>query len=402
MALTTTQSETLIPTTPATFDTMAGVRTFEPFDMERLLSTVFDPIEGCKVCLLMDLDDTSLMKDFAYRDYPQYAVQKKAADVFYDGLHSGAMERLGLSGGDVFAYKTTGGSNLDLPDEAIALDGSTLSLETDVYPNYDLILCVSDFSATAPLTASAKKHGFRGSTMHGLNDIILQSGLTKDYREVSKEAEKMRLGMTKADEVYIDFEIDEKIYTLTLVLDKQEAQKSHGLCHGRQPDIANLPAGEVYYVPTGAHGIFPMKYESDGTIALQYVEDGRIVKVELLKGSEATVQAHRETLKTDPITGEIGELGFGTQELPFCGADIQDEKTLGTVHVATGRSDHLGGHLTPDLFAEAQNASHDDILFHPNKTPEINIAQVRWRQDDREEILIEDYKPAAYLSGLFA
>ena len=31
-----------------------------------------------------------------------------------------------------------------------------MSLEKDVYPNYDIILCISSYSATAPLTAFAK------------------------------------------------------------------------------------------------------------------------------------------------------------------------------------------------------------------------------------------------------
>ena len=52
------------------------------------------------------------------------------------------------------------------------------------------------------------------------------------------------------------------------------------------------------------------------------------------------------------MIGAIGELGFGTQVLPFSGRDIQDEKILGTVHIATGRDDHLGGNITPDLFKE--------------------------------------------------
>ena len=62
---------------------------------------------------------------------------------------------LGLTGGEMFAYKITGGSNLDLPDEAWATDGRQLSLEKDIYPNYKIILCISTFSATAPLTGSA-------------------------------------------------------------------------------------------------------------------------------------------------------------------------------------------------------------------------------------------------------
>ena len=74
-----------------------------------------------------------------------------------------------------------------------------LSLEKDVYPKYNIILCVSTFSATAPLTAFAKRFGFRGATLHGLNDIILRTGLAVDYNEVSRQAEKFRLGLTRAD-----------------------------------------------------------------------------------------------------------------------------------------------------------------------------------------------------------
>lgn len=387
---------------PCTFPTLQGERSFPAFDLSKLLTTVFNPIDGCRVCMLIDLDDPSKMKDFLFLKEEGYLVQKKAYEVFYQAFHEeGLLEELGLTGGEIFAFKTTGGSNLDLPEEATDVKGNTVNLVEDVYTSYDLILCTSDYSATAPLTAHAKKYGFRGSTMHGLNDIIVQSGLSVDYNVVSAEAEKLRLGLTKADKVEIDFEIADKVHKLTLILDGQEAQKSHGLCHGRGPDIANLPAGEVYFVPTGAEGIFPMQYEEDpDTIALQHVKGGRIVDVEFISGNPETVEAHKAKLISDPVTGEIGELGLGTQILPFCGADIQDEKTLGTVHVATGRSDHLGGHLLPSMFAEAQNASHDDILFHPKKTTSIGVKEVRWFKGDRQEVIIENYQPSAYIKGL--
>ena len=195
-------------------------------------------------------------------------------------------------------------------------------------------------SATAPLTALAKKHGFRGATLHGLNDIIIESGLSVDYREVSADAEKLRLATTRADEIEIDFVIEGgQQVTCSLDLGGQEAQKSHGLCLGTAPDIANLPAGEVYFVPAGAEGQFPMLYE-DGTIGIMSVSDGRIQAAELLQGDQTTIDAHNAKVTRDPVTGEIGELGFGTQVLPVSGRDIQDEKILGTVHVATGRSDH--------------------------------------------------------------
>lgn len=84
----------------------------------------------------------------------------------------------------------------------------------------------------------------------------------------------------------------------------------------------------------------------------------------------------------------------------MAGRDIQDEKILGTIHVATGRSDHLGGHLTPDKFANKKNATHDDILFAPHKTPEINVSEVRMYRHGRTEILIENFAPAGYMANL--
>jgi len=374
---------------------------FPPFDLARLLRTVFHPQPREKICVLIDLADPREVKDFRFLKNPALTIQRHAHDVFYLGLKNKVLAELQLKGGDLFAYQMTGGSNLDLPDEIYDVSGRKLSFAEDIYPNYNIILCISTWSATAPLTAFAKKHGFRGATLHGLNEIILKTGLSVDYNEVSKNAEKLRLGMTRADFVEIDFQVQGRKHTLKLALNGQEAQKSHGLCRGEKPDVANLPAGEIYYVPTSAEGEFPMRYE-DGTIGLMKVTGGRIVNAMLLSGSKVKVLEHCEKLRRDPVTGELGELGFGTQGLPVSGRDIQDEKILGTLHLATGRSDHLGGHLTPDKFKESKNATHDDILFAPHKTPEIRISQVRMYRNGRMDVLIENYQPAAYMKSLLA
>ena len=68
-----------------------------------------------------------------------------------------------------------------------------------------------------------------------------------------------------------------------------------------------------------------------------------------------------------------------------------------TLHVATGRSDHLGGDLTPDKFAKANNATHDDILFSPSKTPDITVRQARMLRDGKTIVVLENYQPAAHL-----
>jgi aminopeptidase len=380
-----------------TVQTAATGRKFPTFDLARLLGTVFEPTFGRRVCILIDLPELAEAKGMAFLKNPERKVQRKAHEAFYQGLHGGVMEELAMKGGEMFAYEQTGGSNLDLPDRCVDMEGNELSLEKDIYSKYDIILCISTFSATAPLTAFAKQYGFRGATLHGLNDVILSTGLAVDYNDVSRDAEKLRLAMTKADWVEIDFTVEgHEEMTVRLELNRQEAQKSHGLCQGDAPDVANLPAGEVYFVPTGAEGQFPLKYE-DGTLGRLTVTGGRIIKAELIEGKQETIDEHNRKLQDDPMTGVLGELGFGTQVLPVSGADIQDEKVLGTCHLATGRDDHLGGHITPDQFKRRQNATHDDILFAPHKTPNFDIKQARMHRDGKTTVLIEHFQPAEYL-----
>jgi len=373
-------------------------REFGDFSLSRLLGTVFEPTEGCRVCILTDFDDpATMMKDHAYLKTDGFPVQKNAYKHFYQALKNGVMEELGMSGGEMFAYYCTNGSNLDMKDPCWDVNGKELSLDNDIYTNYDIILCITDWSATAPLTAKCKDFGFRGATLHGVNDIILNSGLAVNYDEVSDDAECVRQAMNHADEVEIDFELEDgRILTAWLGLGGQEAQKSHGLCKGTEPDVANLPAGEVYFVPENASGQFPMKYD-DGTLGVLEVVDRSIISSTLIEGNQSTIDDHNKRLADDPMTGTLGELGFGTQVLPVSYSDIQDEKVLGTCHLATGRDDHLGGDIVPDMFKKHENSTHDDILFAPHKTPNFNIREVRMKRGEQVEQIIENFRPSDYV-----
>jgi len=378
-------------------------RDFPAFDLRRLLETVFAPTQGCKVCILVDFENpVEWMKGYAFRGEEQFEVQNNAYDFFYERLQGGVLEELGMTGGEMFAYRYTYGSNLDLADEVWDADGNELSLDRDIYPDYDILLCVSTWSATAPLTEKCKKFNFRGATMHGMNDVILNSGLAVDYQDVSADAEKIRKALTNANEVEIDFELEDgTILTAWLGLEGQDAQKSHGLCRGTSPDIANLPAGEVYFVPRDARGKFPMKYE-DGTLGVLDVENRDVVRSTLIEGNQSTIDEHNMRLADDPMTGTLGELGFGTQVLPVSYQDIQDEKVLGTCHLATGRDDHLGGDIVPGMFKKHENSTHDDILFAPHKTPNFNVKEVRMIWADRSEVVIENFRPSAYVMKALA
>ena len=98
---------------------------------------------------------------------------------FTRAFKNGGLAELQWQGGDLFAHQATAGSNSRIfrPTPSILRPGREVSFAADIYPRYNIILCVSTFSATAPLTAFAKQFGFRGATLHGLNDIILRTGL---------------------------------------------------------------------------------------------------------------------------------------------------------------------------------------------------------------------------------
>ena len=370
---------------------------FPSFSLERLLKTCFSlPCGNLKSCVLIDLHDLESIKGSAFLQSANLDVQKRAHSYFFEPLSGELGKSLGIKSCDLFAFKPTGGSNLDPEDFLVSTHGDEVTFSDHICPEYDLVFAITDYSLTAPLTAMAKKHDFRGATLHGLNDIILNSGLSIDYNLVSRQAELFRSYLDKADTFKISFECFENKYELEIQCGGQTAQKSHGICPAGTPDIANLPAGEVYFVPNSASGSFPFRF-SDGTISEMHVKGGAITHADLIKGEDSIVASRNQQLIGDPATGILGELGFGTQVLPFAGCDIQDEKILGTCHIATGRSDHLGGNLTPDLFNSRENASHDDILYAPPKTPEINVKSVVMEKGGEHVRILQDFSPTSLL-----
>lgn len=364
------------------------------FDVVRLVQTVFHPKATERVGVFIDLPNPRDVEGWRFLKEAGLNAQRIAHDEFYQALKEKRAE-VPVASVEFFAYEPTGGSNLELPPTVVTPEGKTLRLVDDVLARLDIVLYLSTYSATAPLTALAKKMGFRGATMHGCNETILRTGLSKDYEQVSAKAERFRQALTRSDDVVIEFEALGEKGKLTLELGRQEAQKSHGLCR-TGGDIANLPAGEIYWVPSGAQGRFPLKFK-DGTLAWMDVAEGRIQNGTLLRGNGRTLEDALKKFIADPATGQLGELGLGTQVLPVAGADIQDEKILGTFHVATGRDDHLGGNVGPGKFKDKRNATHEDILFAPHKTPEVQVHGVWMHKDNREVLLIRDYQPTDFV-----
>ncbi|MHC4957525.1 MAG: M29 family metallopeptidase [Planctomycetota bacterium] len=372
---------------------------FPPFDLVRLMRTVFDlgPQENFGV--FTDLDNPRDVVDFAFMGQDGLEPQKNAVNVLYKGLQEHAGE-LGVSGVSFYGYEAVGGSNLDLPGTVVTPQGEELPLR-DALKRHSIVLYMGTWSATAPITALAKEMGFRGATMHGTNARVLASGLAVDYEDVSARAERMRAALSDADSMLIEWEVQGEPVSLTLELNGQPAQKSHGIVTDIG-DVANLPAGEVYYVPQGGHGLLPQQFEDEAeTIAIFRIEDRGIVGLEkFVRGDEKLVREYLDTIEFDRNAGQLTELGLGTQTLPWAHVDIQDEKVLGTAHVATGRSDHLGGDIDSSHFKDKRNATHNDILFTPEKTPDVALKRVTMNRGGERTVILEDYEPSEFIQQL--
>ncbi|MCB1102983.1 MAG: hypothetical protein KDL10_11495, partial [Kiritimatiellae bacterium] len=120
---------------------------FPPFSLQRLLDTVFAIDEKQKIGVMIDLPDPQRVGHSRLLGDASLTIQKIAHDVFYRGLHNLAGQDARILPGAFVAYAITGGSNLDLPDEAWDAEGEKLSLEKQFYPAHDIILCISTFSA---------------------------------------------------------------------------------------------------------------------------------------------------------------------------------------------------------------------------------------------------------------
>jgi leucyl aminopeptidase (aminopeptidase T) len=128
------------------------------------------------------------------------------------------------------------------------------------------------------------------------------------------------------------------------------------LAHGRKGGIyrepgqwGNLPCGEAFVAPVegSAQGVYVVDASHGGVGRLAEpirisVEDGRAVRIE---GSHEAARLRRLLESVgEPEAYNLAEFGIGCNHAArICGITLEDEKVLGTCHLALGRNDLFGG-----------------------------------------------------------
>jgi len=204
---------------------------------------------------------------------------------------------------------------------------------------------------------AATRAGARIASMPGITEDMMRSGgLTADYKQVAVLTDKVAHVLERAKKVRVTTPSGTD---LTMSIEGRPPLTDTGLYH-KQGEWGNLPAGEVCLAPVEGTTNGVLVIDSMGSTVTQplkvSVKDGWAKKFE---GADATKL--EELLRAaDRNAYSIGELGIGTNsKARISGEVLEDEKVLGTVHIALGdNTSYQGGHTKSKIHL-------DGILFQP-------------------------------------
>jgi leucyl aminopeptidase (aminopeptidase T) len=185
--------------------------------------------------------------------------------------------------------------------------------------------------------------GARGATMPGVTEDMLARVMAIDFDQMAARSHAVARVLGRGNSAYIGCPNGTD---LTLNLTGREGLADDGDLTERGA-FGNLPAGEGFISPLGGAGtVVPASLAGFGLAHERptlTIEDGRL--------TAAAGDAGESLLAMLEPYGDLGrnvaELGVGTNEsATLTGYVLEDEKLLGSVHIAFGASAGLGGSVS--------------------------------------------------------
>ncbi len=192
---------------------------------------------------------------------------------------------------------------------------------------------------------AASKKGVRVATFPGITKEIMIRGMNADYNAISKRSIKLKNILEKGNHIRItapagtDIEFD---------ITGRTAIASKGLYH-KKGESGNLPTGETFLAPVEGttNGVFVV----DGSFAGLGLIGEVHIKVEVEKGFATKITGGKAAKKLIGMLDKVGrrarniaEFGIGTNDsAKLSGILLEDEKVMGTVHLALGNNVTMGG-----------------------------------------------------------
>jgi leucyl aminopeptidase (aminopeptidase T) len=224
----------------------------------------------------------------------------------------------------------------------------------------------------AEVIGCAAKNGLRVLHMPGVDEDLFVASLTGvDLHEIQESGAPLQARLMQATNLEIVTETAQKDeHRLRAVISGRRTHLCGGIALPRE--IMNLPTGEVY--------VAPREDQTNGTLVLNGAMGDRVVRfgtdeiilafrhgrLDLQKSSfsktafaEGFERDLKTILQTDPQKGILGEIGIGLNPAvtSLRGAEVWDEKALGTAHIALGANQPFGGTIQVNF--------HRDLVFYP-------------------------------------
>ena len=210
----------------------------------------------------------------------------------------------------------------------------------------DVVLCPTTQSLThTKARIAACKKGARISTLPGITEDMMVRCLNADYKRIAALSEKLKKVLDPAKVIHVT---SKKGTDIILPVAGRLAKADTGIVT-KKGTYSNLPAGEAFLAPLEgkSHGTIIIDGAMAGGIGLVKKEIKVIVKnglaVEFIGGQEA--KTLEKLLKPKGKPGRnIAEFGIGTNyKAKLTGLILEDEKVMGTIHIAFGTNASFGG-----------------------------------------------------------
>lgn len=250
---------------------------------------------------------------------------------------------------------------LSLYENAIRLGYSSLLVEmksgkingeepspevTELMQKFDVVFCPTAKSLThtnARRAASAK--GVRIATFPGITKDVMIRGMNADYKSISKRTIRLTELLETGSEIKVTAPAGTDI---SFSIKGRKAYASKGLFHAKG-ESGNLPTGEAFLAPVEgtANGVFV----TDGSFAGLGLIKNVNIRIEVVNGYATKISggtlAKKLKQQLDSVGKEarnIAEFGIGTNDSArLSGVLLEDEKVMGTIHIALGNNVSMGG-----------------------------------------------------------
>jgi leucyl aminopeptidase (aminopeptidase T) len=236
------------------------------------------------------------------------------------------------------------GLNVIQPPGPDGWDSNTLVGLEEKVQGYDVILLTTSRSLShTDARRRAVQNGARLASMPGITEETLLRAARPDYQEVAHRSQKLRDILSAADTVSVKTSLGTDI---TFSVSGIKGHADSGL-YIRKGTWGNIPAGEA--------SIGPREGTAEGRIVVDWSMStiGRLIEplhMDVNKGRAVDIRGRQASVLIERLKPfgsaafTVAEFGLGTNDCAqLCGLTLEDEKVLGTAHLALGNNISFGG-----------------------------------------------------------